>query len=484
MKNFRPLLTGIIAFLLISTLFAGKIESPGSQKIANMKFPDLKWEVPEVGKEVIRTELDNGLILYLLEYRELPMISAQALIRTGSIYDSKRDQAVAGITGTVMRTGGTRSYSPDSLSAILEFMAGSIECGIGNESGSAGLSVMSKDIDLGLELFYEVLRYPAFDSSKFKLEKSQIKESIRRRNDSPGSIASREFYHLLYGDHPYGSIVEWDEVRVIARDEIVAYHDKYFHPNNMMIAFSGDFDTKEMIEKVNKVFGKWKRRDINFPAIPEVKYDYKPGVFIIDKDITQANIMVGQLGIKRDNPDKWAISIMNYILGGGSFTSRLTSRVRSDEGLAYSVRSSFSTESRDYGAFNASAQTKTATAGRALDIFFEQFEKIKNSLPANEEFGSAKESFINNFIFQFDSPGEIVSRLMSLEYEDYPRDFYSTYLDHLRSVTPEDIERVAHKYLHPDSMTVLVVADTSALESDLSRFGRVNYIELKEPISE
>lgn len=483
MRRFKPVLALIIVLILVSAIFGDDNQSPGSKKVDEMKFPELKWNVPEVGKEVTRTELDNGLILYLMENRELPLISGHALIRTGSIYDSVKDQAVAGITGTVMRTGGTKSYSPDSLNAILEYMAAAIECGIGNESGYAGMSFMSKDIDLGLELFYEVLRYPAFDSSKFELEKSQIKESIRRRNDRPGAIANREFYHLIYDDHPYGSILEWGDVKAITRDEIIAYHEKYFHPNNIMIAFTGDFDTKDMIKKVKKVFGKWKRHEINFPPIPQVQYVYDPGVFVINKDITQANIIVGQLGIKRDNPDKWAIALMNYILGGGSFMSRLTSKVRSDEGLAYSVRSSFMTGSRDYGTFTASAQTKTATAGRTLDIFFEEFERIKDSVPSEEEYESAKESFINSFIFQFDSPGEIVNRLMSLEYDDYPPDYYSTYLDHIRSVTPEDIERVAQKYLHPDSMTVLVVADTSALDFDLSKYGKVNYITLKEPIS-
>ncbi|UCC80347.1 MAG: insulinase family protein [Candidatus Zixiibacteriota bacterium] len=484
MKSYRIILSAFLILFMVSSLIAQEKKSPGSRIIENMNFPELKWDVPVIGKEVTRTVLDNGMILFLMEDRELPLISAHALVRSGSIYDSKEDQALAGITGTVMRTGGTRSYSPDSLNAILEFIAGHIECGIGNESGSASLSVMSKDIDLGLELFYEVLRYPAFDSSKIELQKSQIKESIRRRNDNPGSIISREFYHLLYGDHPYGSIIEWSEVKDISGDDLMAYYNKYFHPNNIMIAFSGDFKIEEMIKKVKKVFGKWKRHKIDFPEIPEVEYSFKPGVYIIDKDITQANVRVGHLGIKRDNPDRWAISLMNYILGGGSFTSRLTSRVRSDEGLAYSVRSSFSTGSRDYGTFMAYTQTKTATAKRALELFFEEFENVVNSLPSEEELESARESYLNNFIFQFDSPAEIVNRLMALEYDDYPEDYYRTYLDNIKSVTPEDIQRVALKYLHPDSMSVMLVVDTTELGSDLSEFGSATYIELKEPIVE
>jgi len=484
MNKNRITLILILGIFVIPVAFSQEANSPGSRIIEKMKFPELQWKIPEVGREVTRTVLDNGIVLYLIEDRELPLISAHVLIRTGSIYDSEKNQALAGITGTVMRTGGTRSYSPDSLNAILEFIAGSLECGIGTESGSAGLSVMTKDIGLGLELLYEVLRYPRFDSARIELEKSQIKESIRRRNDNPGAIISREFTHLLYGNHPYGSIIEWNEVEPISRADLVAYHEKYFHPNNLMMAFSGDFKTSDMLKKIKKVFGKWESENIDFPEIPKVQYGFEPGVFIINKDITQANIRVGQLGIKRDNPDKWAVSLMNYILGGGSFTSRLTSRVRSDEGLAYSVRSRFSIQSRDYGDFYAYTQTKTSTAKRALEIFFEEFEKIRNTLPSEEELEMARESYLNNFVFQFDSPGEIVNRLMSLEYDNFPADYYQTYLDNIRAVTLEDIRRVADKYLHPDSMTVMMVADTSAFKDDLSEFGKVTYLKLKDPIDE
>lgn len=476
------ILTIAISMLLgVALIDAGENQSPGSRVIADIKFPQLKWDVPEVGKEVTRIVLDNGMILYFMEDHELPLISANALIKTGSIYDPKDRMAVAGITGTVMRAGGTKSYSPDSLNAILEFIAGSVESGIGLESGSVSMSVMANDLDLGLNIFNEVLRYPMFDSSKIELEKSQIREAIRRRNDHPGSIVSREFDYLIYGDHPYGRILEWDYVKNIDRDNLIQYHRMYYHPNNIMIAFAGDFDTKKLVGKLKKIFGSWKSENIEFPQEPAVKYAYKPGVFVINKDISQANIRLGHLGIKRDNPDKYAVSLMNYILGGGSFTSRLTSKIRSDEGLAYSVGSRFATDDRDYGLFYAYTQTKTPTTHRALEIFKEEMQRIRSELPSEEEFATARDSYVNNFIFQFDSPGEIVNRLMGLEFDNYPRDYYQKYLDNVRAVTLGDIERVADKYLNPDSITILIVADTSKIGGDLSDFGKVTYLSLEEP---
>lgn len=483
----RITVPALALLLIFGAVLAGSQErqSPGSKIISGMKYPELKWSIPRVGKEVSRIELDNGIILYLLENHELPLISAHALIKTGSIYENKEDMAIPGITGTVMRTGGTRSYSPDSLNALLEYMAGSVESGIGMESGSVSMSIMAKDLDTGLDILYEVLRYPAFDSAKIELQKSQIRESIRRRNDRPGSIISREFDQVVYGDHPYGRILQWDYVKNVGRDDLVRFHARYYHPNNIMIAFAGDFDTGKLVGKIKKVFGGWPRAEISFPPEPDVKYAFEPGVYIIDKpDLTQANIRVGELGIKRDNPDKYAVALMNFILGGGSFTSRLTSRVRSDEGLAYSVRSNFSTDSRDYGLFIAYAQTKTRSTHRVLEIFEQEMRGIRDQLPGPEEFETARDAYVNNFIFQFDSPGEIVNRLMSLEFDEYPSDYYDKYLDNIEAVTPEDIMRVAGKYIMPDSLTIMVLADTTALGSDLSDFGNVKQIALKEPETE
>jgi predicted Zn-dependent peptidase len=340
---------------------------------------------------------------------------------------------------------------------------------------------MAKDLDTGLKIFYEVLRYPAFDTAKINLEKSQIKESIRRRNDRPGSIISRKFSHHIYGDHPYGRILEWEDVKNISKEDLVAYHERYFHPDNIMIAIAGDFNSKKLTRKIEKLFGEWQMSEIDFPPIPDVDYSFKPGVFVIDKDITQANVRIGHLGIKRDNPDKYAVSLMNFILGGGSFTSRLTTRVRSDEGLAYSVRSRFSTGSRDFGLFYAYSQTKTSSAHRVLEIFMEEFERIRQELPSQAEFETARDSYVNNFVFQFDSPGEVVNRLMSLEFDDYPRDYYQEYLNNVRSVTLDDIKKVAEKYLKPESMSVMVLADTSAIVGSLSDFGDVTYLKLEEP---
>ncbi|HBC45597.1 MAG TPA: insulinase family protein [candidate division Zixibacteria bacterium] len=474
-------LISIIILAAFAFVSAQEGISPASKVIANMKFPELSWKVPEVGKDVTRTVLPNGIIVYLKEDHTLPIINAHAMVKAGEIYDSKADMEIGDLTGTLMRAGGTKSFTPDSLNTLLEFISGSVESGIGTESGSVSMSVMSKDLDIGLKIFNEVIRFPTFDTAKISLEKSQIKEGIRRRNDRPGGIIWREFSRVIYGDHPYGRILEWDNVKNISRDDLIRYHEKYFHSNNTMISFSGDFNTKELVKKLDKLFGDWKKSDVALPPIPPVDYVMKPGVYVIEKQLTQTNISVGQLGIKRDNPDRYAIALMNFTLGGGSFTSRLTSKVRSDEGLAYSVGSSFNISGRDYGTFAAYAQTKTASTHRVLEIFMQEFKRIREELASQQEFETARDAYINNYVFQFDSPDEVVDRLMSLEFDGYPLDYYQKYLENIRSVTREDMKRVAEKYLKPDQMTIMVLGDTTKMVGDLKDFGPVQNIKLEEP---
>jgi zinc protease len=478
----RKIMTTILLIVLtVALAFGQTASSPGSKLVNSLKYKDINWKIPQIGKEVQRVVLKNGLTVFLLPNHELPIVEAYVLIRTGEIYESTEQMAIPGLTGTLLREGGTKTMSPDSLNALLEYMAASIETGIGLESGTASLSVLAKDTDLGFKVLADILMNPAFSSEKLELEKSQIKESIRRRNDSPGEITDRELYHLVYGDHPYGRIVEWSDVKNIKREDLSAYHDKYYHPNNVMIAVSGDFTSGAMLATINKAFGAWQKKPVILPRIPDVTYDFKPGVYKIEKDLSQTNIAIGQLGIKRDNPDKYAITIMNYILGGGSFTSRMMSRVRSNEGLAYHVGSSFNIDSRDYGTFSAYCQTKNSTAHKAVSIMLDEIKKIRLNPVDTSEIAMARDAYINQFVFEFTSAGQIVNELMSLEYDGYPQDYCQKYLDNIRAVTIADIQRVAEKYLKPENLTILLVGKSSEYDAQFNDLGQVKTIPLVEP---
>lgn len=477
----------LLAISILTGLAFAQSEPPksaGSQIIESMNFGEIELNIPQVGRDVQRVMLDNGIIVYLYEDHALPLFNVFTNIRCGSIYDPDDKDGLSEMVGRVMRTGGTKTISGDSLNILLEFIGGSLETGIGDETGTASLSILSKDIDLGLKLYADLLRNPAFPQDQIDLVKEEIKNRIKRRNDKPGDITRRYFYQILYEDHPTGRVQEWASIKAITRDDLVNYHDKFFVPNNIMIGISGDFNSKDIIAKLKKLLGDWKNSDSPLPEYPTVSNIPHPGVYQIKKDINQANIRIGELGIKRDNPDRYAIDLMNYILGGGSFTSRLTSKVRSDEGLAYSVGSRFITDSRDFGSFFAYTQTKSSTANKAIGLMLDEIRKIRDNGVTTAELEEARSSTINRFIFNFDNAGEIVRNLMSLEYNGYPLDYYNHYLDYYRKVTQDDIKRVANEYLKPENLTIILVGNPDLYEKPMDEFGPVTNIELLEPVIE
>ncbi|NMC44081.1 MAG: insulinase family protein [candidate division Zixibacteria bacterium] len=473
--------------ILVVALTAAAVAAPvskGSQIAAGLKGPEIKWSIPEVGKDVQREVLDNGIIVYSMPDHRLPLFSVSAMIHCGDAYVPLEKMAIPGLAATVMRSGGSTTMPVDSLNAILESIGGMIEIRPGYDNARASLDVMAKDIDLGLRLMADLLRNPAFPDDKLDLAKEQIRTDIRRRNDNPGGITGREFNHLLYGDHPSGRVIEWSFVKPITRIDLAAYYDAFFAPNNLMLGITGDFDPAQLKTLLNKYFGDWKKKEIVLPEIPKVDNTPRPGVYEVFKDINQANIRFGHLGIDRDNPDRYAVGVMNYILGGGSFTSRITSKVRSDEGLAYHAGSSYFTDGRDLGTFNADCQTKSSTAYKAVRLMVDEVNRIRTEPVSDEELNDAKDSYINRYIFNFATPAQIVGQLMSLEFDNRPPDLLHQYLDNIRKITKEDILRVAKTYLKPENLSFVIVGNPAGFEKPMDEFGKVTTIQLTEPVTE
>ncbi len=455
----------------------GKPESEGAKIVSGFKFKPLNFVPPKVDRVV----LENGMILYLLEDHDLPIFNITARIRTGAIYEPSEKAGLASLTGYVMRSGGTAAMPDDKMNEELEFMAASVETSIDRESGSASLSTLKKDIDKGLKIFADVLMNPAFPEDKIRMRKDEVVESIRRENDNPSQIAQREFRRIIYDSkHPYSRKVEGtlESIEKITRDDMVTFHKKYFHPNNIILGISGDFNKDEIIRKLNAVFAGWKKEDIQFPEVPKVDRRFEKDVFYVYKDINQANVMMGHLGIHRKSPDYFPVMIMNFVLGGGSFTARIPGRIRSDEGLAYSAFSAFQT-ARDIGIFFVSCQTKLESTNRAIAIALEELEKIRKTPIDKEELAQAKETFMNQFVFRFTTSASIVGQKVDIEYEDLPLNYLETYIANVQAVTQEDVQKVARKYLHPDEIKILVVGDKEKFDKPLDSFGKVNVIELK-----
>lgn len=452
-------------------------QSEGARIVSKFKYKSIEFTPPKPERMV----LDNGMILYLLEDHELPLFNITTHVRTGAIYEPGEKAGLANLVGNVMRRGGTKTRTPEQMNEDLEFIAASVETQIGRESGSASLSTMKKDIDKGLEVFADVLMNPAFPEDMIRKEKDEILEDIRRENDNPGQIVFREFRKILYKkEHPYSrkTIGYEDTIENINRDDMVAFHKKFFHPNNVIMGISGDFDAREIVEKINTVFAEWEKAEIDFPEVPAVEKEFQRSVNYIYKDVNQSHVVFGHIGIHRLSKDYFPINIMNFILGGGGFTSRIPSKVRSDEGLAYSAYSAFHTPG-DLGFFFAACQTKSESTVKAINLALDEVRKIRDELIDDDELELAKDTYINQFIFRFTSSSSIVGQMVEIEYEGLPLDYLETYVDNIKVITKEDIERVAKEYLHPDKIKLLVIGDMKQFDKPLTVFGEVNAIKLE-----
>ncbi|MEK7845832.1 MAG: pitrilysin family protein, partial [Nitrospinota bacterium] len=323
------------------------------------------------------------------------------------------------------------------------------------------------------------LMNPVFDEDKMEIEKQKIIESIRRQNDDPSDIARREFRKIVYSSHPYGRTPTIDTITRIKKDDLVQFHKRYFHPNNIIMGITGDFSREEIIKKIEEAFKDWQQSDIDFPYVSSVKKDFNGSVNFAFKDTTQTVIRMGHLGIKQDNPDYYSVMVMDDILGGGGFTSRLMKEVRSNRGLAYSVWSIFTAGKMDLGLFVAGCETKSESTHEVIVLMKNIIQGIRESPVSDEELQVAKDSIINSFIFGFTSNLQVLNQRINVQYYKLPYDYLEKYRDNIAKVTKEDILNVAREYLNPDKLTLVVVGNDKKFDKPMSEFGNVSNITLE-----
>jgi predicted Zn-dependent peptidase/outer membrane lipoprotein-sorting protein len=478
-----------VAALLLAVLVAWPVQA---QEIGTSDYDVDNLTYPELGEidtpEPRRVELENGLIIFLLEDDELPLISASARVGTGSVYEPAEMVGLASVTGTVMRTGGTASMSADSINQVLERLGASVESGIGSTSGSVSMSTLSEHVDRVLPIFADVLRQPAFAQDKIDLAKNQQTSAIARRNDTAPSIAAREMNKLIYGaDSPYARTTEYYTIDRIERDNVVNFYETYFYPNNTMLSVWGDFDADAMEERLREAFGDWQPADdFERPMPPEPTATRTRSVNLVQKDdVTQSSVRMGHIGeLRRDSEDYPATQVMSRVLGA-SFTGRLFRNLRTDQGLAYATGGVYSAGYTAPRAFFALVRTQNNSTVEAAQGMIDNVRSMQTDAPTDEEVNRAKDSYLNSFVFNFDTESEILGRQMTYEYYGYPSDFLEQTRRGIQDVTPDDVYRAAQQYLHPDESHILVVGRQEDFDQDLSVLtedgGTVNEIDISIP---
>ena len=479
MKDKRLSVIRVSTFVAVALCLLGLGCAKYAQHYKDLEYPKLgEIEIPEVE----RVTLANGMQLFLLEDHELPLINVSMRIRTGSVHEPADKIGLASITGSVMRTGGTTSKTGDEIDEELERIAASVETSIGLNSGYASMSVLKKDVDTGLAILADVLMNPEFRQDKINLAKIQHRSAIARRNDQVWSIAGREFDKLIYGpESVYARHTEYATINNMSRDDLVAFHKKFYYPNNVMLGVCGDFETKEMVKKIEEAFKGWEKVFVEVLGVPKVQYEFRPTVNVVRKDdLNQANIRLGHIGGLMNDPDYFALIVMNRILGSG-FTSRLFRNVRSREGLAYSVFGNYSANYDHPGVFYVGCQTKSESTVYAIRAMVHEVKEMTESEVTDEELSIAKESYLNSFVFNFDSKGEIVSRIMTYAYFGYPLDFLQTIRQNVEKVTKADVLRAAQSHLQPDKLQILAVGRPQDFDEPLSVLGTMREIDITIP---
>lgn len=478
MKQLHSLALTLARTLAIALAVAGAASAQVDDYRA-LKFPPLaEFEIPRPQT----FELDNGLKVFLMEDHELPLIEVSARIRTGSVWEPADQTGLAGIAGTVQRTGGTVSMSGDEMDDFLEARAASVETSIGGTVGFASMDCLREDFDEVLLLFVEVLRQPRFSPDKLQIAKAQAAAGVARRNDSVGSITSREFSRLMYGlESPLSRLTEFATLAAIGRQDLVDWHARWYHPNNIYVGVVGDFEPQAMRSKLEAAFGGWERG----PQAETPAVDYaagkKGGVYFIEKsDVTQANVRFGHLGITVDNPDFFSIQVMNEVLSGG-FSGRLMRNIRTNKGLAYGVGGGVGSSFLYPGVTGFTLQTKSETMGEAVDALREEIAGMIERPITAEEMARAKDSILNSFVFNYASRRQVLAQQMLYAYYGLPEDFLELYRKNIEAVTRDDVARVAVRYLHPAEAALLVVGNPADFDRPLASFGAVEKIDITIP---
>ena len=456
-----------------------------------LTYPKLAWEVPTADQH--RAVLKNGMIVYAIEDRSLPKTDLSITLRAGSFWEPEGKEGLASMTGSVMRTGGTEKTAAEALDERLEFLAIQLGVNVGDTQAGANLGVLTKDLDEGLALLAEVLSKPAFRQDKIDLFKAQLLQGMRARNDSPNSIESRESSLLLYGDYPVNRHATKASIDSITREDLAAFHKRFFHPSNMIVAAAGDFSKADFLARLEKAFGEWPTPQPERVKVPPVTSAPKGGVYCFQslQPVPQGRVTIGHPGISYDHPDAFPVRIMSYIFGQGGFSSRLVKVVRTDAGLAYSVGCSYTPGIAYTGTFRMMFQSKSESCLYAAKLCLQELERMQKEEVGADELKGAVNFYLDAFpsLF-FSTPAQTASTLASAEFNGFPKDYYTNYRAKIAAVTAADVKRVANEHMKAANLVYVFVGSLGAIkggdgqhEVKIEDFGPVQDVPLPDPMT-
>lgn len=481
------------AALLLGLIVTGPAHAadlPGHPN--EIRFQELVFEPPAA--EEFRRVLSNGVPVFMAASTEFPLVTITFSFKGGTYMEPANKAGLAGMTGAMIRQGGTRSMDPKTFDEEVDFLAANVSASVGTTTSSASINALTANLDQAFDLFLEMLREPRFDEGRLNVLRAQQLESIKTRNDNGLEIAIRELGFLMWGeDHFEGRQPTRASLESITTDDMRALHRRIFHPGNLMIAVTGDFEPDSMLAMLERRLADWPQGE-PAPAVPAPTAQTPPGVYFYEKDQNQVQVLVAHRGIQRDDPDAVAVQVMNDILGGSGFTSRITNRVRTQEGLAYTAGSTFSNRVEYPGMFLSYFFTKTPTTALATRLVFDEIGRIQRQTVSTEELETIQNNLIETFPRNFESKSAMMNLFINDERTGRDPNYWRTYRDRVRAMSPDEVQRAANEHLRPEEAVILVVGPweeirqgNASSEADPNRvvtmdeFGTARAIPARDP---
>lgn len=496
---------------LLATLFlSGTLGAadPIPARPEQLAFKPLAY-APPAAKDHRVVLMKSGVVAYLAENHELPLVNIQILLKGGTYLNPPGKEGLAELTGWLLARGGTKRRKAEDLEERLAFLAAQLNperpdgrptetraSGYFDDRGVVSLNLLSKDLDEGLAILREVLTEPAFQEDRLRLRRDQLLAEMKQRNDSSAAIEARERSVLLTGPDFY--VNKWEtkaSLESLTQADLAAFHRRWMAPRNMIVSAAGDFRKAEMAARLDALLANWPFTGDAAPPVPKPAHALPAGAFLVDKDVNQGRVSILLPGLQRSDSDVMAASVMNDVLGGGGFTSRITNRVRSDEGLAYSAGSVLAPGVWYPGRFSAAFQSKVRTVAFASQIVLEEMKKLRDGDVTDEELETAKRAFIDTLPRRFATPVQVVNALADEEFTGrYASDpaYWATYQAKVEKVTKADVKRVALRLLKPEAATLLVVGrQADVLNPDPKHAvqlrdlagGKISELPLRDPLT-
>ncbi len=480
----------VLAFALVACA-VWLTGGPIPDRPEKLQFPPLSFNVPDAS--AMRVELNNGIPVYIIEDSQFPLVNVQLFFRGGQYLEPQGKEGLAELTGRVWRTGGAGNLSGQDLDEELDFLAARLSTSISGTNGSVSLNLLAKDLDRGMQLYMDVLLHPRFDEDRLAKAKDDLLAGMRKRNDDTSDIEGREWDRLLYGDDYWlNHLPTQASVDSIQRSDLVAFQGRLLNPKDIVVAVTGDFEKADMIRRLNATIGGISARAEPVPDVPQPTATPKPAVYLVNKpEVNQGRVSIGHMALKRPFDGEYALTVANDILGGGGFTSWIMSRVRSDEGLAYSAGSVYRINQTYPGTFKAFFQSKSASCARAAQITIDLMHKIQTQQVSDQELQTSKNSFVQTFPNRFQSPTQTASLYAVDELLGRSHQYWQDYRENINKVDAAAVQDAAEKYIHPDRLVILVVGNIDEIlkgeadhpEAKFENFGELVRLPLRDPMT-